>query len=371
MEILSLLPVKSLLRFRCVCKSWNQLLRDPYFIQLHLNLHQSIKTNNNHHLNSDTQFLFLTDSQGITDFHCALDYNACHKAMKLYLPVKRILRGHYCYKVFGICNGLVCLANLSGSLKVHVWNPLIRDHITIPSSPIPSVYPDYERHGFGFLHDTNEYKLIRIVCTPEFKCSEPHEYSSHVSVYTLGTDSWRTLEPISYRLCEGSGALINEALHWLAARPTDSLSWSSILSFDLKDEVFQEIPQPNGFEDYHCSHYVKVGELYGLLCIFCILPREDVQIWVMKEYGVVDSWTKQFKIERPKVRYCPYSLQPLGLANNGEIILQKDMWQLFSYNPKTNSLTSLKKFLLKFDQVYAFVGSLMSPSSFNGVLANH
>ncbi|XP_040369750.1 F-box protein At2g23160 isoform X2 [Rosa chinensis] len=35
-EILSWLPAKSLLRFRCVCKAWRALISDPYFIRKHL-----------------------------------------------------------------------------------------------------------------------------------------------------------------------------------------------------------------------------------------------------------------------------------------------------------------------------------------------
>ncbi|OMO93572.1 hypothetical protein COLO4_16840 [Corchorus olitorius] len=36
-EILSRLPVKSLLRFKCVCKAWRILIEDPTFIALHVN----------------------------------------------------------------------------------------------------------------------------------------------------------------------------------------------------------------------------------------------------------------------------------------------------------------------------------------------
>ena len=45
MDVFARLPVKSLLQFKCVCKSWYAIIRDPIFITKHLN-HQSALSNN-------------------------------------------------------------------------------------------------------------------------------------------------------------------------------------------------------------------------------------------------------------------------------------------------------------------------------------
>ncbi|XP_014502889.1 F-box/kelch-repeat protein At3g23880-like [Vigna radiata var. radiata] len=65
-EILSWLPLKSVMRFKCVSKSWNSLIIDPYFVKLHrkrsiilqMELRKTVKTyaarGKNHMLNAIT-----------------------------------------------------------------------------------------------------------------------------------------------------------------------------------------------------------------------------------------------------------------------------------------------------------------------------
>ncbi|KAJ0600914.1 putative F-box domain-containing protein [Helianthus annuus] len=36
LDVLSRLPVKAIIRFKCVCRKWRDLVSDPYFVRLHL-----------------------------------------------------------------------------------------------------------------------------------------------------------------------------------------------------------------------------------------------------------------------------------------------------------------------------------------------
>ncbi|XP_040369409.1 BTB/POZ domain-containing protein At1g30440-like [Rosa chinensis] len=47
-EIFSRLPAKSLIRLRCVCKSWSSLIRHPFFVRTHQKL--QTQSSHNHHL---------------------------------------------------------------------------------------------------------------------------------------------------------------------------------------------------------------------------------------------------------------------------------------------------------------------------------
>ncbi|PIA28132.1 hypothetical protein AQUCO_07200043v1 [Aquilegia coerulea] len=240
----------------------------------------------------------------------------------------------------------------------------------IPCPPVPSHFPTDEvctLLGFGFHQATNEFKVIRFISTSNYTYSA-EEFQSHVCVYTLGTTSWRTLEPLSYNLSNDSFALVNGALHWLAARP-GSKCWNILVSFDLEQEVFREIPLPKDLDSEYTKTYwylMTVGELDGFLCLFCTLPEEDIQIWVMKEHGVSNSWSNQYKIRQPNVQCSTFHLEPLGVASSGDIILREDTRRLIVYRPKTNSVKSLKKCGFQFYYVYAYIGSLVSPRLING-----
>ena len=62
-------------------------------------------------------------------------------------------------------------------------------------------------------------------------------------------------------------------------------------------------------------------------------------IWVMKEYGIVDSWTKQFTIDL-NMQYW----KVLGFWKNDHVLMQKmqsDGLMLFSYDPESQQVKNL------------------------------
>lgn len=348
MEILSRLPTEYLWPLRCVSKSWLQLItQDPHFAQLHLDA--SLK-NPNPGILSVTEGVLL---------RIATDYTACDKAIQLELPF------HPNYYIPGvICNGLLLVCSLVDN-EVYIWNPLTNDYISIPDNTRYARCAFLTAYGFGFDKRRNEYKVMRALYNYS-------DLSSQLSLYTLGVDSsWRTIE--EHNLCNvvPDGTCIphiNGFLCWL--------TWKQgvlehILSFDLKDEAFQEIPPPNAL-NLNKQKRIRMGELGGLLCLFVEHTRLQIDIWMMKEHGVVASWTKQFRIESPKGCRHGFSLGILGLVRGGGIILKKCsnrnhlLNELSLYDPKTNSVRTLKRFQKPLQREYAFIGSLISPSAING-----
>ncbi|KAK9289337.1 hypothetical protein L1049_007492 [Liquidambar formosana] len=157
-EILSRLPVKTLLRFRCVCKSWYATITHPSFITTHLN---RISSYNNHGYLQNSSFDPNEKSKWFeTPFNC---------------------RPSYYLNLVGSVNGILCLVDertYFGSRTVYLWNPSIRKFKILPS---PSTIHHHSNRknpvvfGFGFHRWSNDYKVhynFYVVETREFEIRE-------------------------------------------------------------------------------------------------------------------------------------------------------------------------------------------------------
>ncbi|XP_026390904.1 F-box protein At3g07870-like [Papaver somniferum] len=160
-------------------------------------------------------------------------------------------------------------------------------------------------------------------------CSKRNTEVSRVEIYTLGSDSWKTsMSCIPYKLSgEEPGVFVNGALHWLANTFTSNNNYKPrvIVSFDLEEEIFKEIPLPEEvrMDDFD---YRFVDVLRGCLCLLCSVSKVGFVIWEMKNYGVRKSWTKLYKtdpqlmmaLDIPTYHY----IRSAVFLQNGEILLQ-------------------------------------------------
>ncbi|XP_019240361.1 PREDICTED: F-box/kelch-repeat protein At3g06240-like [Nicotiana attenuata] len=129
-EILLRLPEDSLLRFRCVSKSWLALISSPEFVKAHL----YISANNK----DDTHRRLMMNFESITILKIALGslFNeSVIEAFDLDYPTKS--NGSYMRLpnfdwIVGSVNGLICLAMEDNDLVM--WNPSIRMYKKLPDS---------------------------------------------------------------------------------------------------------------------------------------------------------------------------------------------------------------------------------------------
>ncbi|XP_058215925.1 putative F-box/kelch-repeat protein At3g17570 [Rhododendron vialii] len=173
-EILSRLPVKSLLRFKSVCKAWYALIKSPDFISQHLtqstlNPSLLVSTVGPHYYPSLLHSNYPFDEHTNLRFPFLTNWRDIH--------------------IVGNCNGLFCFY-YKEYCPLILCNPATRDFRKIPND----VWWHISNVAFGFgLHPSaNDYELIRILT---WECFNPAgKFFVQVDIYEMGSDNWRRIE---------------------------------------------------------------------------------------------------------------------------------------------------------------------------------
>ncbi|KAL4600509.1 hypothetical protein ACB092_11G203600 [Castanea dentata] len=339
LEILHRLPVKSLIQFRCVSKSWNSLITSSVFINSHLTLSLSLPSNSNNLIVRQ----FVDDS--CVEHYKLIDVNndSFDQIQSIEFPLTSRLVHHFV--LIGSANGLFSLHEHE---RFILWNPSIRKFITLPKPCIT-----VKTHGkvtcrlaFGFDPRTNDYKVVRIAFPYRTDMSEEAK-PPLIETYSLNEGSWRiTSAPfppgIGFSDWCRPAASLNGAVHF-AVHDKYKPGCPLVLSFDLGDEVFRVISVPNGA--FHTGNYVHTSVIGGSLSLLCHdtyrhTVNKCCSIWVMKEYGVVDSWTKQFTVNLNGGEI----IRVLGLQGNGNLLVEANGRfgsELSSYDPKSEQVKNL------------------------------
>ncbi|XP_016452643.1 F-box/kelch-repeat protein At3g23880-like [Nicotiana tabacum] len=312
MDILTRLPVKSLFRFKCVSESWKTIISQPYFKKKHLD-HAKNQLNSQKLLfagsRRDRTIYFYCYS--LSSVQLVKDRRSLDWPLNSEIPYCRM-------KVFASCDGLFLIGIWSKpddqpSLLL-LWNPTTRESIIIPheTPQLESVY------GLGYDSTSDDYILFR-VDTDEQALDE---------ILALKNGSWRKIYKtssweVSYLL---SGwhclAFVHEAFHWLGF-----LRGFSVASFNISDEKYREIPLPVtmplipqiGPEAFYVDVGVSVVE--GMLSVF-YNDEITFNLWVMKNYGVIESWTKLLNIPSNGIHF----IRPIYKFFDGEMLLRYRDW---------------------------------------------
>ncbi|XAR70660.1 hypothetical protein NMG60_11027581 [Bertholletia excelsa] len=327
-DILSRLPVKSLLRFRCVSRNWCSLIDRPDFVKLHLN--RSIKAKANLCVILRDSHLYSVDFDSL--------HGAVHAAQMDHHP---LWCQDYGTEVWGSCNGLLCISNALDTLCI--WNPSTRKSRKLPyaSIEIPNLsrYCENRIYGFGYDCASDDYKVVRIVV---LKGLENDSFDYEVKVYSLKSNSWHRVEkfPTYPNIKRTAGVLASSALHWVVSSEPELDRVGLIVAFDLKHEKFQLVPPPD-FSDM--NFFMNVQNLNGFLAVVCNYCLARVDIWVMKLYGLKESWTKLISVTQPGVIGSFQYVSPIAYSKSGEeILLEKDAKKLLWYDLKERKVKSVR-----------------------------
>ncbi|KAL0457488.1 UNVERIFIED_CONTAM: F-box protein [Sesamum latifolium] len=315
-EILTWLPVISVLRCRCVCKSWLSLISSPQFVRSHL---RKTKQDPNY-----------THHRIMLNYHG--DLMQCSFPSLLREPVIDAFDTDYSVLfpmesvwIMGSFDGLICLAIDTKGL--FLWNPSTRVCKKLPDFGVNENFCNFA-FGLGFDKSSDDYKVVGVLI------SDRNPYEVAVKVYSLKSGQWKRIENFQGRwLLDKAAIFAHGKLHWIANYDWEFRSEWKIVSLDLGTEEYGEVEMPNNVENGLYSKLWAAGECLYLLCSHS--SGEDM--WIMDDYGVgKGTWTK--------VASIPYILDftthtyrsVLYVLENGEVVLLSDL-KFVIFNPKDGS----------------------------------
>ncbi|KAL9679096.1 hypothetical protein QQ045_016951 [Rhodiola kirilowii] len=278
--ILTYLPVKSLLRFKTVSKSWNAIITDPCFVGEHYSRQPSSKL-----LMVKRPEKEETDGTHIFPMPLSFDTKLCaHR--NVYQSVKSYLSDKYSdMLIMGPCFGVYCFLVCNyreRSVKIELCN--IATGETKVCRPYLNFGEDgviFCAFGFGCVHNdiisrVPNFKVVKLEYYVEgssLKCS--------TQVYTSATNSWKSAESCESFTYE-KGIEVNGVIHW-QANSLKATGKKFILTFDLQKEVFGKIERPQGT---YSALLTKQDQYLSLITT----SNDFVDVWVMHVRG---SWVRQ------------------------------------------------------------------------------
>ncbi|KAL0456533.1 UNVERIFIED_CONTAM: F-box protein [Sesamum latifolium] len=378
-EILSYLPVKSLLRFKTVRKSWQDIIGSWAFVKLHLENHcnncsdnQGILVRgydgNSHKWKLSTKIIDCSKLRGEStlDGDCFMD------------PISRN-EIPCCSRMIGPIDGLTCIYGIRPSTAIALYNPSLAETQFLPMSPISSTCnPDAYRRdvGFGFDYVHKDLKVVQLSIFSALSSE------IRVEVYSQSTNTWKELDhqiPNDMLIQTAIMPYKNGSLsfsHWLAFKSSRRVGGANyiILSFNLQNEVFEETPLPRRVHVAAYEGEVKLGFLAeddSLILLFYPLRRlnspGDVvfERWVLNGLGDEGRWTRLSSISAgPLVE----ASEPLILWKNRALVWEDYGMKkkLVFYNYCTQEVTNVIVIPPKqrAPSVLGYKGSLISPAIF-------
>ncbi|XP_049383020.1 F-box/kelch-repeat protein At3g23880-like [Solanum stenotomum] len=305
MDILSRLPVKSLFLFKCVSKSWKALICEPSFKKMHLN-----------HAKNDKLLIERTARDRNIFFYCSSLSSMSHLIVRdvqesVFVP--QCVEGPYNYKIYGCCNGLFLIGIKQ---KYILWNPSTRESALLPSH-WDKFFCDYN-FGLGYDPTSDDYKVVKI---PEINSEAPTE------ILSLKTGSCRKIYEGYFTIeCHNMDYLtiVRGTFHWLVYSEGGRFS---LFSFNISNEAFGELPLSKEMPLFCDTIEQGVTVLGGMLSVNFVCVKEDTivfDLWVMKEYGKRESWTKLFTMRDSRDRFQVLPIVPKYIFGDGRVLLNSD-----------------------------------------------
>ncbi|KAL3628789.1 hypothetical protein CASFOL_027835 [Castilleja foliolosa] len=316
--VLARLPVKSICRFKSVCKPWNHLFSTQEFIKMQFKLSSESKNQSFlvHRVNkngSNTISVFNIDSN--EKKARILDHPFNYTRIRI--------------DIVGCCNGLVCIRRGKGFV---LWNPAMNLFKTV--SPLKD-HGIFESASLGFGYDAkgDDFKVVRILLKNKGRLRMCVNW---VEVYSVKSDSWTKIDP-GFQFSElpiVSDATVNGNPYWVVKVDENDV----LICFDMSKLVFK-IVSLSTLDYNEADPDVEFADLNGSLGALVFIWRSDrianVDAWVFDDG--VQIWTKSHRVGPIEVKMN----RVVRCLKDGRVLGKRPKGQLIMFNSETKCVKGL------------------------------
>ncbi|XP_045788902.1 F-box/kelch-repeat protein At3g23880-like [Trifolium pratense] len=356
-KILCWIPVKFLLQLCCVCKSWNYLIsQDSKFQKKHFRLSTTLH-DRLHLILTPMPYYFrkfiLSDFLMSSLFNNNLSTITSRQIKYSVLSTRKLSFGGV-----SSCHGMFCFG--IDELSALFFNPSIRKFKLLPPLENPP-QNHYVQTNYTLMYHrfTNNYKIVA-VSVASFAKSRQLNVHSHI----LGTNYWTRIQSVPFYCRVRVGISVNDdTIDWLVY-DVDNCLWL-ILSLDLEKDSYRKLLHPLSNDKYESNMVFQ--ELKGCLCIVSQRPSHS-DVWIMKEYGNEQSWTKLFSV--PNMTYLEFYAygRILYVSEDDQVLMQfltrkKSSLVIYDFRNDTFNIPKIQNINDDLVIPNIYVESLISPFS--------
>ncbi|KAL3628740.1 hypothetical protein CASFOL_027786 [Castilleja foliolosa] len=342
--VLARLPVKSIIRFKSVCKSWDHLLSTQEFVKKQFKLSKESKKQsflvhrvNRNRSNIISVFNFESDEKKAKILDYPFDYTPVGVGVGVGIGIG--------VSIVGCCNGLVCIKR---GQEFVLWNPAMNLSKTVSNLKNRR---DFEivSLGFGYDAEVDDFKVVRIGFLE--KMIRLRMRVSLVEVYSVNSDSWTTIDP-GFQISKlwfdwiDESATVNGNPYWVGK--VDVIKKEVLICFDMSKLVFKIVLLSS--LDYkraeHDIEFVDLNGSLGALIVFDFFSRfwrqenEEsdayVNVWVFDDDEQI--WTKSHSVGPIEVKIINRVFRCL---NDGRVLGMNPKRQLIVFNSETKCVKGL------------------------------
>ncbi|XP_060174578.1 F-box protein CPR1-like [Lycium barbarum] len=382
-DILLILPVKSLSRFKSVSKPFCSLIKNPNFISKHFAKTSKEKTYHllimgRHHKTLDVTVCLL-----ITSLTKPRDVIT----PPLHLDVPFGLTSEKT-RIVGSANGLVCLNLINhNGVAIVIWNPAINMFKPVPKSPNVSTLGKLTVTdlGFGYHPGNDDYMIVRLLKV----ATSRRKYE--VEVYTLSTNSWRkiasdgrvllVIRPFWRPMAPGM-IVVKGVAYWVGVEVRNEEMCSVVVSLEMTSEELNFILppiEPQGIViDLREAITLRLFNLDESLVLIYSTNLEKVDIWMNNGFDIwvlnedERTWTWRFKVEpiqgflleagfwENSKALVAEERKEMCYDENGEYVYTKGETNLFLYDVSKGDFEIIENHELRAPfQAYSYLESLV------------